>query len=215
MVDLLFYLMALGAVLTGVGVVVARSPVASVVSLLGTFFCLSVVYLLAGYQFLAAIQILVYGGAIMVLFLFVVMLLNLGDVSVAESQDEPLFHQSARTTTGLALAALVGAAGLVAIAAGAPSLLPPEGGYAIPEEGLDPLAELAGAMFTRYSLPFEAISVLLLVTAVGVLVIAKRQRPGRPASGEGARAASFDPGSGSGPDPAAPATEREPAEVLS
>jgi NADH-quinone oxidoreductase subunit J len=58
-VDALFYLMALGAVLGGVGVVVARSPVASVVSLLGTLFCLAVVYLLAGYQFLAAIQILV------------------------------------------------------------------------------------------------------------------------------------------------------------
>lgn len=210
MVDLLFYLMALGAVLTGVGVVVARSPVASVVSLLGTFFCLSVVYLLAGYQFLAAIQILVYGGAIMVLFLFVVMLLNLGDVSVVEGQDEPLFHHSARAATGLALASVVGAAGLVAIAAGAPKLLPPAGGYAIPESGLDPLSDLAGAMFTRYSLPFEAMSVLLLVTAVGVLVLAKRQRRGSPrAEADAVAGAPLPP-----PRPDV-TPEREPAEVLS
>ena len=104
MVNLLFYLMALGAVTGAIGVVVARSPVVSVVSLLGTFFALSVTYLLAGYPFLAAIQILVYGGAVMVLFLFVVMLLNLGDPAVAKSQDEPLFHRTSRALWGLGVA---------------------------------------------------------------------------------------------------------------
>jgi len=72
---------ALVAVLTAVGVVLARNPVISVVSLLTCFGSLAVIYLLAGFQFLAAIQILVYGGAIMVLFLFVVMLLNLGGLN--------------------------------------------------------------------------------------------------------------------------------------
>lgn len=210
MVELLFYLMAVGAILTGVGVVVARSPVASVVSLLGTFFCLSVVYLLAGYQFLAAIQILVYGGAVMVLFLFVVMLLNLGDVNVVSGGDEPLFHQSSRAVTGLALAAVVGAAGLVAIVAGARRLAEPAGGYVIPEDGLDPLNGLAAAMFTRYSLPFEAASVLLLATAVGVLVIAKRQRAETPRQ---MAEATLTP-----PTPPAPSTggvQAEPEEVMS
>lgn len=188
MVDLLFYLMAAGAVLTAIGVVVARSPVLSVIWLLGSFACLAVIYLLAGFQFLAAIQILVYGGAVMVLFLFTVMLLNLGELDVARSRAEPLFHLTHRAVTGLAVAVALGAAGLIGILRGARHLVPPEGGYVVPEAGLDPLGPLAAAMFTRYSLPFEAASVLLLVTAVGVLVLAKRNRPDLPGAGTGARA---------------------------
>ena len=205
MVEVLFYLTALAAIASAVGVVVARSPVASVVSLLGTFFCLSVVYLLAGYQFLAAIQILVYGGAVMVLFLFVVMLLNLGDVTVARSESEPLFHGTSRAIAGLGVAACLGAAGLVTVAASAPYLRAAQP-FVVPDEGLDPIGALAEAMFTRYSLPFEAASVLLLAAAVGVLVIAKRQR--RPVAPAPERAT---------PAPDAPrkAPEPEPEEVLS
>jgi NADH-quinone oxidoreductase subunit J len=177
-VNLLFYLMALGAVTGAVGVVVARNPVASVVSLLGAFFCLSVIYLLAGYEFLAAIQILVYGGAVMVLFLFVVMLLNLGDPAVAASEEAPLFHGNRRALGGLGVAVALGAAGLIAILRGARSLPTPEGGLQSPAEALDPLQGLAAEMFTRYALPFEAASVLLLAAVVGVLVLAKRDRPG-------------------------------------
>ena len=107
--------MATLATVCGLGVVVARSPVVSVVSLLGTFAALAVVYLLAGYQFLAAIQVLVYGGAVMVLFLFTVMLLNLGDVAVTSGQYEPLFHRTRRSVAGLAIAVATGAAGLIAV----------------------------------------------------------------------------------------------------
>ena len=81
MADLLFYLLALGALAFGAGVVAARSPLFSVLALLGVFGCLAVIYLLAGFQFLAVTQVLVYAGAIMVLFLFVIMLLNLADES--------------------------------------------------------------------------------------------------------------------------------------
>lgn len=175
MANLLFYLMAVLATVAGVGVVVARSPVISVVSLLASFGALAVVYLLAGYQFLAAIQVLVYGGAVMVLFLFTVMLLNLGDLAVTSGRTEPLFHGSRRSVAGLAVATVLGAAGLVGV------LQVPWGRFeeaAVPTAGLDPLDELAALMFTRYSLPFEAASVLLLATAVGVLVLAKRNRPG-------------------------------------
>ena len=167
--------MATLATVCGLGVVVARSPVVSVVSLLGSFAALAVVYLLAGYQFLAAIQVLVYGGAVMVLFLFTVMLLNLGDVAVTSGQFEPLFHRSRRSVAGLSVAIIMGAAGLIAV------LQVPWSNFSeapIPEAGLDPLDELAAVMFTRYSLPLEAASVLLLATAVGVLVLAKRNRPG-------------------------------------
>ncbi len=170
--------MALGAVTGAVGVVVARSPVVSVVSLLGTFFSLSVTYLLAGYPFLAAIQILVYGGAVMVLFLFVVMLLNLGDPTAAASQDAPLFHGTRRAFWGLGVATALGATGLIAILRGARNLPVPSGGLLPAAQALDPIEGLAAEMFTRYALPFEAASVLLLVAAVGVLVLAKRERRG-------------------------------------
>jgi len=176
--------MALGAVTGAVGVVVSRNPVASVVSLLGAFFSLSVIYLLAGYPFLAAIQILVYGGAVMVLFLFVVMLLNLGDPVVTASEKSPLFHRTNSALAGLGVAVALGAVGLIAILRGARSLPTPKGGLQAPEEALDPLQGLAAEMFTRYALPFEAASVLLLATAVGVLVLAKRNRPGTQAQPE-------------------------------
>lgn len=220
MVDVLFYLMALGAVATAVGVVVARSPVASVISLLGSFFFLSVIYLIAGYRFLAAIQILVYGGAVIVLFLFVVMLLNLGEARVAKSEDEPLFHATPRALSGLAVAVALGSVSLIALLRSGRALW--EGGAALapPAGGRDPLIGLAEAMFTRYALPFEGASVLLMAAAVGVLVLAKRQRRDTPRVFPDLRA-------GAGPPPAVPPAapetgtqppepERpEPGEVLS
>ena len=181
MANLFFYLMAAGVVCAALGVILARNPVRSVIALLGSFFCLSVIYLLAGFQFLAAIQILVYGGAVMVLFLFVVMLLNLGDPSEAESLEEPLFHRGKRAMIGIGVAVALCACGLGAVLRASltaqPAVLAATP-MPIPETGFDPVLGVAEQMFTRYSLPFEAASVLLLATAVGVLVIAKRQRPG-------------------------------------
>ena len=78
MENFLFYLTAAGAVAGALGVVLGRNPVGNVLALLACFFCLATIYLLAGFQFLAAAQVLVYAGAILVLFLFVIMLLNLG-----------------------------------------------------------------------------------------------------------------------------------------
>jgi len=202
--------MATLATVCGLGVVVARSPVVSVVSLLGTFAALAVVYLLAGYQFLAAIQVLVYGGAVMVLFLFTVMLLNLGDVAVTSGQYEPLFHRTRRSVAGLAIAVATGAAGLIAV------LQVPWDRFSeapIPEAGLDPLDELAALMFTRYSLPLEAASVLLLATAVGVLVLAKRNRPGTHRPFPSATAVAEPPPPTQDAPAPMPATEQE--EVLS
>ncbi|HKX46652.1 MAG TPA: NADH-quinone oxidoreductase subunit J, partial [Planctomycetota bacterium] len=81
MAETLFYALSALAVAFGVGVVSARLPIMSVLSLLGSFVCLAGIYLLAGFQFLAAAQLLVYAGAIMVLFLFVIMLLEQGSLS--------------------------------------------------------------------------------------------------------------------------------------
>lgn len=179
MADLLFYLMAVGAVLFAFGVVALRTPIASVISLLGSFFCLATIYLIAGFPFLAAVQILVYAGAVLVLFLFVIMLLNLADARELPRFDRDLFARR-RLAANLAVAAGVLGMGLFAIGASEVQAADPEiGGAAI-----DTLDGMAAAMFTRYLLPFEATSILLLATAVAVLVLAKRQRgPARGAPG--------------------------------
>ncbi len=171
MADALFYLMAVAAVLAALGVVLAKNPMQCVLSLLGTFFALSVIYLLAGFQFLAAAQILVYAGAIMVLFLFVIMLLNLGSPGAEDPTDVRMFS---RANAGLMV--LVAAAILFVTALGIRRAGPMPVDKALPAEGLDPIPGLAGEMFGRYLLPFEAISVLLLATAVAVVVLAKRDR---------------------------------------
>lgn len=174
MANALFYLLSAAALGFGVRVVTARSPLISVLSLLGTFACLAVVYLLLGFQFLAAAQLLVYAGAIMVLFLFVIMLLNLGDEDAVEQKAslEPAVALgkgraawAAAVAAGLAAAAVL-AAGSVEARAADPTLT----------EGLDPLTGIATVLFSRYMLPFEAASLLLLAVMVGVVVLAKRQR---------------------------------------
>ncbi len=175
MADLLFYLLAAGTLACGAGVVTARMPLFSVLSLLGAFLCLAGIYLLAGFQFLAATQLLVYVGAIMVLFLFVIMLLNLGD-------PEHLGRFAPSTLRGGRLAVAVGAAAGLALLgiAGAGWGQPYVQSEDAAERGLDGLEPLAEVLFGRYVLPFEASSLLLLATMIAVVALAKRERrPGR------------------------------------
>lgn len=169
MVSLLFYALAAVAVACAIGVVASRSPMQSVLNLLGSFVCLAVIYLLMGFQFLAAVQILVYAGAIMVLFLFVVMLLNLTDKAPKSSLFLGLFSPKVLG----ALAAFFGLAAAGALAAG--SEVAGEMGV-VPEGGLDPIVGIAEVLFSKYMLPFEAASLLLLATMVGVMLLAKRER---------------------------------------
>jgi NADH-quinone oxidoreductase subunit J len=175
MAEVLFYALSALAILFALGVVLAKSPMMSVINLLGTFFCLSVVYLLAGFQFLAAAQVLVYAGAILVLFLFVIMLLNLGDFTAAAESGPGLLNSTA-SKVGVAIAVAIGLALLIASSQG---VLTGEVPHERPE-GIDGMRGLAAELFGRYSLPFEAISVLLLATMVAVVVLAKRQRKNSP-----------------------------------
>jgi NADH-quinone oxidoreductase subunit J len=165
----LFYLMALLAVAGALGVVLAKNPMQCILSLLGSFFCLAVIYLLAGFQFLAAAQILVYAGAILVLFLFVIMLLNLGAPGAADRIDARMFARPNVVLVFVVAAALL-FAGAIAVRRSQPVALAQD----MPETGIDTITGLAGEMFGRYLLPFEAVSMLLLATAVAVLVLAKR-----------------------------------------
>ena len=175
MANLIFYVMAALAVAAALGVVVARNPMMSILSLLASFFALATIYLLAGFQTLAALQILVYAGAILVLFLFVIMLLNLADEKPLERIDLALFHERKTIWTLVVGGALLGVGTFAALQA-APTVS--AAGTSTPEKGIDGLQDLADAMFGRYLLSFEAISVLLLATAVAVVVLAKRKRGG-------------------------------------
>ncbi|MBM3976498.1 MAG: NADH-quinone oxidoreductase subunit J [Planctomycetes bacterium] len=171
MAETLFYALALAAVGFAVGVISARSPMLSVLSLLGAFVCLALVYLLAGFQFLAGAQVLVYAGAIMVLFLFVVMLLNLADLSkVAEHPTRVLGVHRVALAGGSA--ALLGVLALLA----SRRIPDTAADTAMLARGFDELEPIAVALFSRYLLPFEAASLLLLATMVAVLVLAKRAR---------------------------------------
>jgi NADH-quinone oxidoreductase subunit J len=169
--ETLFYLLAALAIAFAIGVVRARMPMFSVLSLLGTFFCLAAIYLLAGFPFLALTQLLVYAGAIMVLFLFVIMLLNLGDAAELE-RHAGLSLSGRRLFVGGAAAALLALVGLVAANVDTAFSMEALGG----ERALDDLPTLARLLFSRYVLPFEAASLLLLATMVGVIVLAKRER---------------------------------------
>lgn len=168
----LFYAVALGAVVTAFGVVLAKSPMTSVVCLLGSFLCLAVVYLLAGFQLMAVIQLLVYAGAIMVLFLFVIMLLDLGGKSPQHLLD-PGEPQRRRLPLVLGVSIALLAVSLIAIYGGEPLAAPDP---LLLVSGIDSVFGLAVLVFGRFVLSFEAAGILLLAATVAVLVLAKRQR---------------------------------------
>ncbi|OHB33417.1 MAG: NADH dehydrogenase [Desulfuromonadaceae bacterium GWC2_58_13] len=163
---LFFYLVALVAVLSGFLVITCKSPINSAISLVMTFFCLAIFYVMLHAPFMAAIQIMVYAGAIIVLIIFVIMLLNLGTA------------EKARTTHSLAWGSVVGALmmllAMTFIKGGDTTSVQGE----ITNEMVAQVGhtELIGqAMFTNFLLPFEIASILLLVAIVGAVVLTKRE----------------------------------------
>jgi NADH-quinone oxidoreductase subunit J len=169
MIDILFYIFAAVAVGGALGVVLAKSPVGSLLFMVTTLASLAGTFVLLEAHFLAAIQIIVYAGAIMVLFLFVIMLLNLG-------------HDYQRDLRGGAYAILsfvvVGLmAGLLARQIGiSGGFEPGEEAAAIDaallEHGV--VGAIAQPLYTTYVVPFEITGILLLVAIVGAIVLAKR-----------------------------------------
>ena len=164
---ILFVVFGSIAVAAGVAVVVVRNPVHSALFLVVNLFCLAVLFLVLSAEGVAALQILVYAGAIMVLFLFVIMLLNVG--GVLESLQDPLKSQRwLALALGLGLLAEVAAA----VFFGALNLRAP---IAAPAAGFGSPAEVGMKLYSQYVLPFEAVSVLLLIAMVGVVVLNKRR----------------------------------------
>jgi NADH-quinone oxidoreductase subunit J len=147
--------------------VVQKKPVRSVLSLVVTFFGLSVLAILLAAPFIAALQIFVYAGAILVLFLFVIMLLNLKE-EAADEDDRPV-----QRTLGLLVALALGGllAGATLRAPAPPRGMPSTGAIPSPDE----IPALGRLLFSDYLLAFEALSLLLLVAAVGALLLSKRK----------------------------------------
>ena len=161
-----FYLVALVAVTSGFLVIRCQNPVNSAISLVMTFFCLAIFYVMLHAHFMAAVQILVYAGAIMVLILFVIMLLNLG----AESKRRYAHSVVGGAAAGVAVLLV----GLYVIMNGQASGV--KGGLTAQAIESAGHTELIGqTLFTQYLLPFEITSILLLVAIVGAIVLAKKE----------------------------------------
>ncbi|HEY8369567.1 MAG TPA: NADH-quinone oxidoreductase subunit J [Thermodesulfobacteriota bacterium] len=174
---LFFWVFAVVSVVAGVLVITRRNPVTSALWLVVVMFCLAGLFLLLHGFFLAAAQVIVYAGAIMVLFLFVIMLLNLDDVELGAARPTFVKGLSVALAGGLVLlvvaALLAGRPAPVAQPPAAVATPPAAPAAGEPSFG-DPEA-LARLLFTDYLIPFELASVLLLAAMVGAVVLAKRE----------------------------------------
>jgi NADH-quinone oxidoreductase subunit J len=167
-----FWIFGVIAMVSALVCITRRNPVASALWLVITLFALAAMFVLLDAQFIAALQVLVYAGAIMGVFLFVIMLLNLG---------HPSELADARGTGWKLAAGLVGLALLAQVLALARARVPerlalPPGSVAqdIAREGA--IAPVARLLFTEYLLAFELTSILLLTAIVGAVVLARRRQ---------------------------------------
>ncbi len=170
-----FYLFGLTSIAAAVLFVTRKSPVAAALWLVVTMFCLAALYVLLDAQFIGAIQVLVYAGAIMVVFLFVIMLLNLGhpsDIADARSHGWKL-------VAGLAGLVLLAEIANVVRARTPESLQLPANYLSQQIVTSGAVTPVAGPLFREYLLAFEVTSVLLLAAVVGAVVLGKRGGPGR------------------------------------
>jgi NADH-quinone oxidoreductase subunit J len=167
---MLFYVFAAVAVATSLLVVLQSNPVYSVLLLIGSFLALAGLYVLLAAPFVAVIQIIVYAGAIMVLFLFVVMLLN----APKEDATQAGILESGATRAFGALLAIVFAAELVwaVTRSGAPNTQ----GLRSPRATAWSVSEIGQILFSEYAFAFEVTSVLILVAMVGAITLAARHR---------------------------------------
>jgi NADH-quinone oxidoreductase subunit J len=160
-----FFVLAVIAVLAGLGVIAQRSAIKSALFLLVNFCCLAGLFLLLNAQFVAIAQVIIYAGAIVVLFLFVVMLLGM---ERAEEPSDPRRYQ-------WVAAALLGAlllAGLVW------TLIPAKAETVRALVRTDNVREIGAALLSDFAIPFELASVVLLVAIIGAVVLAKQRLEG-------------------------------------
>ena len=163
---ILFYVFAVGVLISGVQVILRRNPIYGALSLVGTFFFLAGIYVLLAAHLIAILQVIVYAGAVMVLFVFVIMLLNL--------KEEELGEQRITAWKAIGVAAVVLAVGIIAWKAlgpaypGAPAI-----DNALRAQGFGTVKEVGRVLYLASVLPFEVTSLLLTVAVVAAVVVAK------------------------------------------
>lgn len=160
--EILFWFLTVMALSCALGVILSRNPVNSVLFLIATFFAISGHYILMNAQFLAIVNIIVYAGAIMVLFLFVIMLMNLN--ADTEPQKNRLV-QFAGVISGGALFLVI----IAALRSSTVNMLE----QTATDIGL--IKNLGKTLFTQFVLPFEISSVLFLSAMIGAVVIGKKE----------------------------------------
>ncbi len=162
--SVLFYILAVVAVASAGAVVLHRNPIKSAFALIVVMLTLGIIYLQLSAGFLAVIQIMVYAGAVMVLFLFVLFLLNVG---VESPFAQRWYRRTVAGVTGLLmgviLAGLFLSRGLTAAGEHSPPL----------ESDFGTIEAVGEVLFTRYLLPFELLSVLLLAAIVGAVLVTR------------------------------------------
>ncbi len=157
-----FFIFSVLTLLCGVLVIVNKNPVTAAMSLVLCIISLAGLFVLLNAYFLAAVQVLVYAGAVMVLFLFVIMLLDLKEEALRRAK-------LARAVTGF-----VAVAGLVGVVIQTIWAAKPSKGLAAPTlVGATP--DLGKLLFTKYLLPFEILSLLLLVAMIGAILLSKKE----------------------------------------
>jgi len=160
-----FLLLAAVSIFSALMVILQKNPVSAVLFLVLVFFCLAALFVLLAASFIAAIQLIIYAGAIMVLFLFVLMLLN---VRRAEEGGKTALKLAGVLVAGLLLVVTAGLLRSIAI--------PADSGFLRPApHGLGSVENVGRNLFTVYLLPFEIASFLLLAGIIGAIVLAKRR----------------------------------------
>jgi NADH-quinone oxidoreductase subunit J len=171
-----FYLFGLIALASAILFVTRKSPVAAAMWLVNVMFCLAALYVLLGAEFIGAIQVLVYAGAIMVVFLFVVMLLNLGDPKELGDMRKQGWRLTAGLVGAVMLAEVMVLAGTQfpdeliqrAMSANATATVATGGAGGV-------IAPVASPLFREYLLAFELTSMLLLTAIVGAVVLGRKR----------------------------------------
>jgi NADH-quinone oxidoreductase subunit J len=165
--QVLFFLAGIGALAGALGVVVLRNPFYSVLALVTHLLALAVLFLLLRAEFIAAAQVVVYAGAVMVLYIFVVAYIG--------GSDEPLRPEGGLVNAfGPLFAVAIGIELCIAFIASGLSALDTRGADLGPDFGSP--GEIGQLLLTRFLVPFEAASYLLLVAAVGAVELARRRR---------------------------------------
>jgi NADH-quinone oxidoreductase subunit J len=159
-----FYFLSFLAILAAVMVVVSRNPVHSVLYLIVTFFCIAGHYVLLNAQFLAIVHIIVYAGAIMVLFLYVIMLLNLNRET--EPHKSTLLKVMATVCGCLVMIVIIGSLKGTEVLASQQRLATGE---------ISLVKNLGKVMFGDFLIPFEVVSILLLASMVGAVMLGKSE----------------------------------------